>query len=740
MKKIFNCVILMVLACCMLLSARYCSVNTAGNYYNVKIDRLDAKNPAEEVIIRNRRLDKPGKYNLSFEYNSRTDYRVFAYDLASYNTDSDSVNYIFDTVIPAGNSSFSADFEIAKSRNEFSVVLMCNEEIPQALSLSGISLTSHTPVFKDTLFFALSFSVFCLAAALYLLYVVNSKKDYSLKKELFVISISLAAVIFVSSYPYYSGNYPTGHDIIFHNSRIAGLADFLHNGEGLIHRVNTAFNSGYGYINPIMYPELFLYIPGGLAAAGMSVLGALKLFNILINTATVLLSYFSFKGITGNRYSGLILATVYSLATYRLVNIYVRNAVGESLFMTFIPVAVYGLYAIFYKNSRLSWIWLFLGVTGVVQSHILGCVLTVIILVSYLILIIADKIDSNSLTIKPFIDIIVAAVATLCINIWFIVPFAYYYLVQPLKLFTQLEYFFSRIPSVNILLSLFAEGITTEELNLPMNLGPLVLAAAVVAIARSVWFVLKKKGKLFEILSVFFILLYSVIITNLVPYELLFKFKPFAALMSALQFTFRFHSVVLITVCIVLAHCILKSGITANLRLLKLSTAVTLAIALFGCYDLFNSSSVWFYNSKERYISNDSPNEYFMEAVNLDAERAKIKKVEESENIILTAYDKTGRSIEFSYEKTDENPGSIKLPLFYYYGYNRVTDDGRAIELYSGENGAIRLTLPEDIQSGNIRVYFNDNLPIFRYPLYFSVFSCLAVAAYAVYIRKREKI
>lgn len=80
------------------------------------------------------------------------------------------------------------------------------------------------------------------------------------------------------------------------------------------------------------------------------------------------------------------------LAPYRLTNLYVRAAVGEYLAMMFLPFIVMGVYLVFVNSSqrgalksgadpskdvrtpnagRFGWLWVSIGIAGVVYSHIL---------------------------------------------------------------------------------------------------------------------------------------------------------------------------------------------------------------------------------------------------------------------------------------------------------------------------------------------------------------------------------
>lgn len=65
------------------------------------------------------------------------------------------------------------------------------------------------------------------------------------------------------------------------------------------------------------------------------------------------------------------MSVLYTFATYRLTNLYYRAALGESLAMVFLPLLLWGTYEIFYGQEK-KWFLMVLGVTGVLESHVLS--------------------------------------------------------------------------------------------------------------------------------------------------------------------------------------------------------------------------------------------------------------------------------------------------------------------------------------------------------------------------------
>ena len=111
---------------------------------------------------------------------------------------------------------------------------------------------------------------------------------------------------------------------------------------------------GHGYVSPLFYGDIFLYIPALLFLAGVPIFRVVNIYVLLVNLTTVLLCYYSFKGLFKDKYWGMFATICYALAGYRLTNIYVRSALGEYTAMAFLPLCIYGLYRIYVNKTEKS--------------------------------------------------------------------------------------------------------------------------------------------------------------------------------------------------------------------------------------------------------------------------------------------------------------------------------------------------------------------------------------------------
>ena len=211
-----------------------------------------------------------------------------------------------------------------------------------------------------------------------------------------------------------------GHDLLFHLNRIEGIASGLRNGQFPV-RIHSSTLLGYGYAAPEFYPELFLYVPAVLRNLGVSLSASVRVFEACINLATALVCYLCVRSLMHSRRAAVGAGVLYTLCVYRLVNLYTRATLGESLAMIFFPVVLLGLYEVLRRDEK-RWPLLALGMTGVCMSHLLStlfcaafCALAALLSVKKLF---AEK--------KRMLPILLAAGVTVLCGLWFYVPMMQY--------------------------------------------------------------------------------------------------------------------------------------------------------------------------------------------------------------------------------------------------------------------------------------------------------------------------
>lgn len=195
------------------------------------------------------------------------------------------------------------------------------------------------------------------------------------------VPLLLAGGILLASLPFCTDFLYTGHDLRFHSYRIWALAQSLAQGQFPV-RIFTEGYNGYGVLTPQYYCDAFLYLPALLYNAFLPLQTCYQVYVVLVNTATMLLAYYSFARIGGHKMYGAAAAFAYTLCAYRLSNLLLRASVGEYTAMTFLPLVVLGAWAIARqaRPTARDWLPLAVGMAGLVQSHLLTTELTAIFL------------------------------------------------------------------------------------------------------------------------------------------------------------------------------------------------------------------------------------------------------------------------------------------------------------------------------------------------------------------------
>ena len=211
-----------------------------------------------------------------------------------------------------------------------------------------------------------------------------------------------------------------GHDMLFHLNRIEGIASGLRCGQFPV-RIHASTLLGYGYAASEFYPELFLYIPAILRNMGVSLCASVRVFEAGINLLAALSCYVSAKAIFGSRRTAVGASVLYTLCVYRLVNLYTRATLGESLAMIFFPLIIWSLYEVLRRDDG-KWPLLALGMTGVCMSHLLSTLFSVL----FCAIAAAFSLPKLMREKRRFLAILKAAAITVLCCVWFYVPMMQY--------------------------------------------------------------------------------------------------------------------------------------------------------------------------------------------------------------------------------------------------------------------------------------------------------------------------
>ena len=272
--------------------------------------------------------------------------------------------------------------------------------------------------FMQIIGFLLCFAVFdCLYYFIFSKAYIGSRFDFVSKGRSRTVLIAVAVIVF-SSLPLFMGYLFKGHDILFHLNRIESIAAAMRY-HRLPVRIQTDLLQGFGYSVPLYYCDLFLYPAAFLYGYCMLPLRlCYQIYIFAINVLTAYTSYRCFKAIFKDQDLAAFGMVLYTLSIYRIVDIYLRAAVGEYTAFAFLPLIAEGIFRIYTeeKIKARDWLPLAVGMGCLLQSHVISTIVTAFFILIFVIAMI------RKLTIRIVFALIKAACLALALSVWFIVP------------------------------------------------------------------------------------------------------------------------------------------------------------------------------------------------------------------------------------------------------------------------------------------------------------------------------
>lgn len=318
------------------------------------------------------------------------------------------------TALKPANPTAVLNVELSRSVTDFSVAVTCSDA--GAINISSIIVVETGSYYKRIFVYAI---LLCLIISLLAYF---RRSDPTRQK----IILALTGIFMATCYPLYTDYLTVGHDLPFHLLRIEGIAEGLRTGAAIPIKIHPLWAKGYGYAVGVFYGDALLYFPAILRLMGFSIQSAYKIFVAVINLGTVIISYLCFQKMFQSKALGVLGSLLYSTALYRLIDTYTRAAVGEYTAMLFFPLVLCGFYFIFTTANSKNWIkyaiLVSLGLTGLIQSHVLSCEITAL-LILLICLIMVRRVFHRYI----FSSLALGAVLTALLNAGFIVPFLDYY-------------------------------------------------------------------------------------------------------------------------------------------------------------------------------------------------------------------------------------------------------------------------------------------------------------------------
>lgn len=532
-------------------------------------------------------------------------------------------------------------------------------------------------------------------------------------------ALVIAGIVLLACLPLGFDYLVYGHDMSIHLTRIEGLKAGLLSGQFPV-RMDPEIANGKGYPFSLMYSDLLLYPAAILRIIGFSLQQVYQLYVLAVTLATALVTRYCLKKIFASEGIALTGTALYVLSAYRLTNVFIRAAVGEYSAMIFLPVVVYGFWRIYTQpkqGSRLAWLPLAVGFSGLLQTHLLTTEMAGIFAVIFC-LVMAKRTFR-----KPVLPALLrAAGAALVWNLWFLVPMLQYMISEACRISGKYDASTLRDSAAflgQIFLMFGQGGGYSESLTMglsaemPLTVGTVlgfgvllfVLCLADPALRRAEPGATRLGGWTlgFGALAIW-------MASTLFPwYTIYLNVEWLSKLLGKLQFAWRFLGLatILLAVCACCALAVLRRGRTSWLRpAAVLLVLLTVIPAGFLTYEVSRNSEVVNYQSLaaiDNLAEQVGGGEYMPYGM-ADGSLNAWEVTEPTFDDALTVSDYTFGTLEASFActNTSDQEATAVLPLFSYPGYRLTAGDGATL---GEQDGLIAVTLPAGY-SGTVQVKF----------------------------------
>lgn len=658
-----------------------------------------------------------GMYTLEAEYECKGSARIEIY----YN-DGRVNNEISGVVSLSPSNHISVDFKVKYNNRPMSVRGRLTGDAADGdyILVRNIRIVSDSSA--SIKFFLQGVLVLILLNGLLYLHSVRSK--FNLTEEMQTHFKILLLVVLVCSLPLLVDYlFLNAHDLDFHLTRIEGLKDGLLNGKIPV-KIQSNWLGGHGYAVSVFYGDLLLYIPAILRICGLSIVTSYNLYVLLVNIATVFISYYCFTRI-GNTNTGLICSIVYSLNIFRLYDIYARAAVGEYTAMIFMPLVLYGIWNVYMMPEESeahikSWIPITCGCTGIFLTHMISTEMTAIF-----IILAGIVLWKKTFRKKTFLVIIKAALATVLLSLWFLIPFADFMMNGSYVVNDPTQYYPYRLEQRGAFLAQFfmIDYSVVQQGSAGTNSGagsemPLTVGLAAMG-ALAGWVLLcvgkqrDRAEKKEELLAFFMCALSLWMTTYLFPYTwLVDKIPIFKMFAKSFQYPWRLFAIAAVLLCWLLCIILKKKWIPQKERQFFGYIIIFLAFwqGLSYVSDILNECSPYRIYQEEALTSYDvSVGEYI--PISAGEEFTTKNYIEqliyEEGSMTVSDWHRENEKVVVSLTNNTDETQQIEVPLLNYKGYHAITDSGDELRISPGVSHRISVSVPADF-SGMIQVGFRE--------------------------------
>lgn len=462
----------------------------------------------------------------------------------------------------------------------------------------------------------------------------------------------------------------------FHMMRIEGLYQSFQR-HNYFPALNMSFMDGFGYASSIFYSDFLIYPAVFLKLLGYSTAQATAYYYLILNFLTFVVAFLCFYKVQRKYWNSLVFSFLYTLSTYRLYDLTFRHDLGEIGAFLFLPIAILGIYEIFYGDRKRNWLFLAFGMTGIIYSHALSPVLVAI----FIVIIMLFQIPELKLHPKRLLSLVWAAICSGLLSIGYFLP-----MLEQLKHTT-----FQLTESKSILVkgsySLKNSVLwSIDNVINKANIG-LVLLIACIIIVFSANKIKNKAVKHFAIIGALTFICSSSVFPWIIFDKTIFK---------VIQYTWRFDMMATILLAIFVASDPLdilkfksaKALLVVFVMALSISSSYRLvqtASAALVPYSEYNKVYPYSIGGGKEYVPAGTDTDLLMSTPH---EPSVI-----SGKVKITNFTQDGSRITFDFK--DAKNTQVNLPILGYYGYQSKESTGKVskVTMDKKHNNLAKVTL-----------------------------------------------
>ena len=573
--------------------------------------------------------------------------------------------------------------------------------------------------------------------------IINNKIQY----------IIIAIVAVAISFPLFQNGISTGHDGDFHISRTIGTIEQINNSESPF--VISRFSRNLGYAWNLFYPPITTIINVMLAFITGEFIVSMKIFIFITIIFSGITMYKLVYDISKNRLYAIISSIIYILVPYRILNTYIRLAVGEMLSMLYIPINFRGIYHLLKGNTKKHYLFI-LGSIALILTHNISTMLCAILGIIYVLINIKKLKDKNI-----FKTLCISAVIIVLSVLFFEVPLleqksaAEYEVFRYGKMYSR-ESVQSHALSLNQLLVKDGQG--ADDQNMFFCLGvPIILGLVLtILVHKKVPKTLKKEYNIFLIAG----LISAFMTTKYFPWNVM----PDILLMVQFPWRILIMAVFCLSIIVGINYGIVINIITEKIKETRYITKTratkfifiigTLLAIIYSCTFLreINIKEIGTEHYQEEEIIDtvmevsrySSYLEYWPQKavrnINYILDKKTDVKILEGSTEIENENKNNGK-LGFEIHDTTEDT-KIELPYLYYKGYEiKLETDNNKIEILESresEKGLLETTISQGCE-GKIEVQYKMTT-IHKVCLTISLITIIGYVCYLIVTSQPKKI